>query len=1163
MIFLPIRPRMVCILLTIATAQVFAQDPFRKPSPDPQRSPLLEMPALTVTNGISAQDLIQDVFIGGDCFDVSNISVSGDPTSYAKFTNGNSAVGLNEGIVLCTGTANQILGPNNGGANGSTMSWNDVNDSDLTAMTGQSSATIRDRVVLEFDFRPTKNTIQFQYVFASEEYCEYVNSTYNDVFGFFISGPGMNGPFSNNSKNIATVPGNNAYISINTVNHDVNSAYYINNIPIGQVPSDNDCDGVVGTTGIRTQELQFDGLTTVLTATATVTPCATYHIRLKIADVGDGLYNSAVFLKANSFNAGGNANLALDVPMVTTPGMAYEGCSTPSLVFTRLGNNLGTAQTVNFTIDPASTAIPGADYVAIPTSVVIPAGQMSVTVPIQIIDDNVPEGVEKLIFNLDNFCNCSQSTVQLQIADAAPINLNIADINLCAAQTTTISPQISGGIGTLLYNWSSGQTSKNISVTASQSTVYQLTVTDACGTTATDSATVNVVGNPAAAISGTFIACNGNPASVPVSFTGGGPNWDLTYTFAGTTTTLTGLTQNPFPLAIDQPGTVILNNVTSNGCPGTTSGTALVQPGGFTLTGKTLPISCFGEKDGAIELSTSGGLAPFGFLWQNLAGNSPNLTNLPPGNYAATVTDGNNCWETFSTQLVEPQQITLAVASVEGADCNDPQGGSIALTTGGGTGPLTFVWSGSGQTSDHPSGLSMGNYTATATDTKGCTATIAATVPGDFAAPTAMIATPSVLTCKDTAVELDAAQSSEGANFSFKWGTDDGHFTSSLASLQVMVDSAGTYFLEIKNTANGCTASFSTTVQADQVAPRADAGPDGEINCISTKAALNGSNSSVGAGFSFQWTASNGGNLVAGTAQNLNLAEADQPGTFQILVTDLSNGCTATDFVEILDNTAPPSAASFDVFREKCAKSASWMLDFVEGGQQPYRIFIDNGELISVDEMNGLAGGSHALRIVGANGCALDTMFKVPFFTPPTVTIDPPTAKIRLGDSLQLRGLPGIPAAAVSGFLWSPVENLDCSDCKVVLAKPFKNTLFNLVLTDSAGCTASAQARIEVDESWDLFVPNAFSPNSDGLNDGVTIFANPAVVTDVELFEIFDRWGNKVFGRTHFQVGDETLGWDGQLREKVLDPGVFVWFARLKLLDGRSVEEKGNITLVR
>ncbi len=1162
MILKPNRLAVACLLLAAAHAQTLAQDPSRKPSPDPVRSPLLEMPQLTVTNGLTAAQLVEDVFIGGDCFDVSNISSSGDATSIGKFSNGTSAVGLAEGIVLCTGTANQILGPNNGSSNGSALSWTDVPDADLTAMTGQTSATIRDRSVIEFDFRPTKNTIQFQYVFASEEYCEYVNSTYNDVFGFFISGPGITGTFSNSSKNIATIPSSTAYITINSVNHQKNSAYYINNIPIGQVPFDNDCDGVFGTTGIRTQELQFDGLTTVLTATATVIPCSTYHIRLKIADVGDGLYNSAVFLKANSFNAGGNASLALDVPTVTAPNTAYEGCSNPSLVLTRIGSNLGTAQTVNFTIDPSSTAVAGADYVAFPLTATIPAGQMSLTIPIQIIADNLAEGTEKLVFNLDNSCSCSMSTVTLNINDPSPISLSMADANLCSAQSTTISPTVSGGIGNLTFNWNSGQSTKSITVTPSQSTTYTLTVTDACGTTATEDVAVNVVGNPAAATTGLFTACNGNAASIPITFTGGGPSWDLTYTLGNQPTTLNGLTQNPFMLPITSPGTLTLTAVSSNGCTGTASGTATIQPGGFALTGVATPISCFGKSDGAIKLTTTGGLAPFNFAWDNTAGSTANQTNLAAGNYAATVTDANNCWETFSAQITEPKEILVAVALVEGTDCNDPQGGSISLSASGGTGVLNFSWDKTAQKTATPTGLSMGNYTATVTDSKGCTAVITAEVPGDFTAPTAVISPPATLTCIDPAVQIDGTKSSNGPNFSTDWSTVGGHFVVGLNALLPSVDKPGTYSLLIKNLSNGCTATASVNVAANQTPPVADAGPDSEINCISTKTSLNGGNSSSGPNFTYLWSetgSSTGGGMLG---FNEMKAVVDHPGTFELLVTNQTNGCTAVDEVTVADNVLPPTAASFDVSREKCATSASWLLDFVTGGVQPFKISIDGNELTG-EETSGLASGTHKLRITGANGCSLDTVFSVAAFTPPTVAIDPPTAKIRLGDSLLLRGLPNISGAAIGGFAWSPGERTDCPDCKQVMAKPFKNTLFTLILTDSAGCTASAQARIEVDESWGLYVPNAFSPNDDGLNDGLTIFANPAVVVDVEVFEIFDRWGDKVFGRRNFQVSDESLGWDGRQRSHTLEPGVFVWRARLRLLDGREVEEKGNITLVR
>ena len=120
-------------------------------------------------------------------------------------------------------------------------------------------------------------------MFGSEEYPEYANSSFNDVFGFFLSGPGIAGIFTNNARNIATLPETNQFVSINNVNHINNSQFYINN------------------SGGLT--IQYDGFTTVLKANATVIPGETYHIKLAIADVSDNIYDSGVCIKAGSFSS--------------------------------------------------------------------------------------------------------------------------------------------------------------------------------------------------------------------------------------------------------------------------------------------------------------------------------------------------------------------------------------------------------------------------------------------------------------------------------------------------------------------------------------------------------------------------------------------------------------------------------------------------------------------------------------------------------------------------------------------------------------------------------------------------------------------------------------------------------------------------------------------
>jgi len=125
-------------------------------------------------------------------------------------------------------------------------------------------------------------------VFGSEEYLEWVGGGFNDVFGFFISGPGITGTFSGGSANIALVPSTTIPISIDTVNNVSNSAYYVNN--------------GTGATPLVNGTIQYDGFTTVIHALANVQCGQTYHIKLAIANVGDNSYDSAVFLEANSFN---------------------------------------------------------------------------------------------------------------------------------------------------------------------------------------------------------------------------------------------------------------------------------------------------------------------------------------------------------------------------------------------------------------------------------------------------------------------------------------------------------------------------------------------------------------------------------------------------------------------------------------------------------------------------------------------------------------------------------------------------------------------------------------------------------------------------------------------------------------------------------------------
>ena len=237
--------------------------------------------------------LVQNTLLGSG-ISVSNVTFNGSASNAAMvrdqvghFLNGNATnIGLNNGVILSTGKATVAIGPNNSGNKTLVTSLPMGGDPDLSAI---ASGTINTKAVIEFDFVPTGNTVSFNFVFASEEYLEYVGSSFNDVFGFFLSGPGITGPFTNNAKNIALIPTTSSPISINNVNSTSNPAFYINN-GTGATPNIN-------------STIQFDGFTTVLTANSNVQCGETYHIKLAISNVSDSSIDSAVFLQAGSFTS--------------------------------------------------------------------------------------------------------------------------------------------------------------------------------------------------------------------------------------------------------------------------------------------------------------------------------------------------------------------------------------------------------------------------------------------------------------------------------------------------------------------------------------------------------------------------------------------------------------------------------------------------------------------------------------------------------------------------------------------------------------------------------------------------------------------------------------------------------------------------------------------
>jgi len=457
---------------------------------------------LDVNTTQTPQQLVEDVLIGQGV-QVSNIQFSGDPMARGYFNGANSNIGLAEGIILATGNAIDAIGPNGTPFSDQGTDFGRPGDAALTSLSGSLLGT-KDAAILEFDFVPSSDTVQFRYTFASDEYMLYVGAGVNDVFAFLISGPGIVG-----EQNIALIPGTTTPVAIDNVNANSNSQYYISNEnPPGQT-------------------VEYNGFTTILTAQAILTPCETYHIRLAIADGGDGLYDSAVFLDAGSFSSPvislePTANFSAS----TTELVMIEGCSELTLTFER-SEPLDNALTVAIT--NSGTATLGSDYSGIGSTITFPAGQATVAVDILIVNDATAEGDETAVITLVQLNPCTTGppqSVDFTISDAVPISVQTSPAaSFYCPQDYVINAVVTGGYPAFNYTWSGlpAEGGSSITVAPLTTTNYTVVVTDACGFTATSSTNVTMTGYvPVAVTVEDITVCNGSEVEVIALTNGGG-----------------------------------------------------------------------------------------------------------------------------------------------------------------------------------------------------------------------------------------------------------------------------------------------------------------------------------------------------------------------------------------------------------------------------------------------------------------------------------------------------------------------------------------------------------------------------------------------------------------------------------------------------------------
>lgn len=453
---------------------------------------ILSFGQLTVTQQ-AATTLVQNVLVGSGVT-VSNIQFTGANTQIGRFNGANSNIGLANGIIMSTGVINDAVGPNNNASVG--VDLNRAGYGPLSNIIGGEDT--QDAAVLSFNFICEGDKISFRYVFASEEYPEYVGSQFNDIFAFFIQGPGIVG-----IQNIAKIPGTNQFVAINNVNQTSFNNFFVNN-----------GNGSAG----GGSSVQFDGFTRPFVAEATVIPCQTYTITIAIADVSDGIFDSAVFLEAQSFTS---PVVFIEQKPSYLDGIdvIYENCGFNTITLRRTGE---TSQPLTIFLETEGTATYGIDYSPFPTTLTFAAGQSAISFNVFAFDDNITEAIGESISIIYADTGCGEivlKRVDFTIFDPPPLVNLIPGLGaelICPRQPVELQASVTGGVAPYIIQWLNQPTGNPVTVYPDSTSWYIVSAIDQCGSIQTDSVFVEIVNYIPLKLNATgdTVICKGETTSI-------------------------------------------------------------------------------------------------------------------------------------------------------------------------------------------------------------------------------------------------------------------------------------------------------------------------------------------------------------------------------------------------------------------------------------------------------------------------------------------------------------------------------------------------------------------------------------------------------------------------------------------------------------------------
>ncbi|MDZ4751582.1 MAG: choice-of-anchor L domain-containing protein [Flavobacteriales bacterium] len=1049
---------------------------------------------LTVDISQTPEEMIQNLV--GDGVEILNVSVSAADSTVSYYYSVGTELGSSEGLLMSTGNVFNAIGPNNSSGlpllNGTTCLNCGLFDNNFPGCELLELAQDRetfDCTSIEFDIIPQGDSLRFEYTFASEEYNEWVGSPFNDVFGFFISGPNIG-----TDVNIALIPGTSNPVAINTVNglplNPYNIYYYNNQNPLGQF-------------------IQFDGFTINLAAeVGGLIPCETYHLTLMIADASDRVYDSGVFINAIESNP-------VNVVTATAGGLDFmiEECNDGIITFSR-DDVSPNPQDVIYYI--GGTATNGIDYTPTlgsglpldPIVITIPSNESSVSIDITAVADGITEGQEYITIYLTNpLCNSENilDSVIFYINDLLEVSIDPDTSEICLGTCVVLTgTAIADGLATFEWSPLIGLTDTNtLTPTACPlaTTMYYLTST-VSDCTAMDSSLV-IVNSLTLEVDSSNDACEtSSTGSIDLTVSEGIEPY--TYDWSGPD----GFESDTEDLSSLLPGAYCVVVTDQTGCIGEICVT-IIQTEELIITSETIPlygcgfpISCFGECDASIDVENSGGIEPYEYVWTGPNGftsDTQDIIGICAGSYTLTITDAVGCTLIDSYNITQPLALSIQLIGQIDVLCNGEQSGSATVDAQGGCPPYTYVWSHdpleTGPTADD---LPSGTFTVLVSDQNGCSSDDSVTIiVGEPQAPLAVIIDEvgiypggfnvSCPNASDGYVNISISGGTP--SYSVSWFNQNGILLSTNQDLSAAP--CGNYTLLVSDE-NGCqiAQAFTLTCVPEieiefTTVPNPCADPNSGQGSITLTSVTGGH----GGPYTFEYNGPSCNTCNTQDISNIN------SGVYNLIVTD-ALGCTEEFTITVGNNDL--FVANGITTPASCFGVCDGVIDVSmnPAGTYDYEWYNESGVLISTNEdVSGLCSGEYTVQIT-AEGCSGFFLFVVS--EPQSIQIDV-TSAIPPGCFGQNNGSIDISVSGGSGgytFEWSAPNGCFLVNINDEDQQNLYECCYTVVATDSDGCSAEETICLDAPNIMDIDVEvslynGGYNVSCNSENDGqISVFIN-------------------------------------------------------------------------